>query len=362
MKKPAAITVIILLVFISFSFQACIPGNRKDEFQLLEKMGSGINLGNSLDTVAGKHRDELTSPEEFETFWHNPPVNGTWFSAVKANGFDTVRIPVSWGEHQDGEGVIDSAWMERVREVVDLALANDLYVILNTHHEDWLMPTYDREEEDSQRLCRIWEQISREFAEYDEKLLFEGMNEPRLIDTDLEWGTGTEESRQVINELNRRFVETVRSLGGNNATRYLLITDYAAKYKKEAMEALVFSDYDNVIVSIHCYAPHDFTSDEKGEEKWSRKKDRDTGPIDTFAKDLKKIFINKGIPVLVTEYGCNKRKKGDDREDWAKYFTRKLSGIGVHCIWWDNGDTKALIDRETGEVLDRELIDIITHR
>ncbi len=363
MKKRLTIVILVLLILLLTPVCVVFVLNkvRLESFAFLDKMGTGINLGNSLDCVGRAYSHKLETPEDYETYWGNPPVTEKWFATVKENGFGTVRIPVSWGEHQDEDGLIDSKWMARVKEVVDLALEQDLYVILDTHHEDWLITTDEKKEEYAERLCRIWEQIAGEFAEYDEKLLFEGLNEPRLRNTDLEWTIGTERSQNVVNYLNRRFVETVRAAGGNNGKRYLIITDYAGAPYKEAMQAVDYSDYKRVIVTVHFYAPYDFTSDKTGNVSWSAGKKNDTNGIDTFRRFLQEIFINNGIPVIVTEFGCAQKEKNNDlRRDWTEYYLNSLSSIGVHSIWWDNGHDKALFDRETGEALDPELIEIIT--
>jgi endoglucanase len=240
-----------------------------------------------------------------------------------------------------------------------MALSNDLYVILDMHHEDWLMPTYEKEEEVTERLTGLWKQIASEFKDHSLKLLFEGMNEPRLRNTSLEWSEGTAESYDVINHLNSAFIKTVRSTGGNNTLRYLLITDYAGSTLTKALENLEYPEDDNIIVSIHCYLPHSFTSDESGSTQWNSNSEKDTEPLRMFKNDLIELFLKKGVPVLITEYGCSEKKSGNGRMEWTKYFTSEMKEIHIHTMWWDNGGKYSLIDRESCEPSDNELIKTI---
>ncbi len=361
MRKKISILLASFIIFILLiCFSGCgVIGHRMDEYLMLERMGNGINLGDSLECVAREYKHKLRTVKDYETYWHNPEVTDEWFVSVKDCGFSTVRIPVSWGEHLDSEGDIDPEWMNRVKEVVDMALSHDLYVIIDTHHEDWLIPTYERQQEVAQKLKKLWEQIAQEFRDYDIQLLFEGMNEPRLRGSSLEWTEGTEESRSVINYLNTVFIETVRDSGGKNSERYLLITDYAGSSGREALSGLEYPDYDNIIVSIHCYLPHRFTSDDSGEVKWDRTSPEDTEVIQRFKNDLLELFMKEGIPVLITEYGCSEKKSGNGRSEWTKYFTEEMSKIHIHSIWWDNGGKYRLIDRQTNEITDREVTDLI---
>lgn len=143
-------------------------------------MGAGLNLGNTLDaTGLWKHfpqADEL----EYETWWGNPRVDRESFSMIAEAGFGVVRIPVTWQDHMDREGKISERWMSRVQEVVDLALSEDLNVILNVHHEEWLDLCIECQEEIMQKFEIVWRQIAEQFQGYNERLLFESMNEPRL--------------------------------------------------------------------------------------------------------------------------------------------------------------------------------------
>ena len=194
---------------------------RMREVQFVSKLNAGFNLSNTLDSH-GIH-DRTASPHAYETLWGNPITTSEMIRAIKDAGFQTVRVPVTWYEHMDEDYMIDSAWMSRVNEVVDYCIDNDLYVIVNAHHDDWYSQFESNRENAAYIMQKLWKQIAARFADYDEKLLFESMNEPRLIDTIYEWNEGTKQAREIVNDLNRVFVETVRSSGGYNSSRYLLI-------------------------------------------------------------------------------------------------------------------------------------------
>ncbi|MBP0974290.1 MAG: cellulase family glycosylhydrolase, partial [Oscillospiraceae bacterium] len=233
--------------------------NSKQAAQIAADIRVGWNLGNTLDCYDDK---AATKPENLETYWGNVKTTKATIDTVKAKGFNAVRIPVTWGNHMDSDGTIDSAWMARVQEIVDYAIDNDMYVILNTHHEDalWMHPVYSEESTVTERFVRAWEQIAARFKDYDNKLLFEGLNEPRIHGTSSEWMGGTSEERSVINHMEEQFISTVRASGGNNAKRTLIITTHAASITDAAISGLTLPDDDNIIVSIHNYAPWKLTT------------------------------------------------------------------------------------------------------
>ena len=224
--------------------------NAMSSKQIVENIKVGWNLGNSLDS-------HDTNSSDTETGWGNPKTTQQMIDTVKAAGFNAVRIPVTWGEHMSADGTIDAAWMSRVKEVVDYAYNDGLYVILNVHHDDalWLVPTKDKLESDKATLTTIWKQICATFQDYDHRLIFEGMNEPRVIGSAEEWTGGTQESYDVINQLFQAFVDTVRASGGSNTDRTVIVTDYAQSAEKNAIGGMIVPKDDHIIVSLHIYAP-----------------------------------------------------------------------------------------------------------
>ena len=140
-------------------------------------MKIGWNMGNTLDAPDG------------ETSWGQPEITPELIKSVKELGFKTIRLPVSWGKHTvDEDYTIDSAFLDRVQEVVDYCFDNDLYVIVNSHHDnDFYYPSKERFEEGSKFIESIWSQVAERFKDYGTKLIFESMNEPRLAGTGNEW-------------------------------------------------------------------------------------------------------------------------------------------------------------------------------
>ena len=194
--------------------------------QITQEMGIGWNLGNTLDAFGGTASGLAT-----ETSWGNPKTTKAMIDAVKAKGFNTVRVPTTWFPHLDGSNNIDSAWMARVKEVVDYCIDNDMYVILNLHHEEWvnradLGTAYN---EMQPRFTKIWTQIAEAFKDYDQHLIFESLNETRAAGTEHEWWGPQQSEVDTINKLNQDFVKIIRgSSAANNKNRLLMIPGYCA--------------------------------------------------------------------------------------------------------------------------------------
>lgn len=324
-------------------------------------LGPGWNLGNTLDAHVSYRIRRI---EDHEQLWGNPPVDEELFAAVRRAGFKTVRIPITWYPHLNGEGDIDSLWLERVQEVVDMALASDLKVIINAHHENWYEPTAANMLTGRNQLAHLWAQIAATFIDYDERLIFEGMNEPRLIGHSEEWTCGDRTARSVINTYNEAFVKAVRETGGDNAERYLLIPTYAASSVPQSLEDFIMPEDPRVGVSIHLYLPTSFALESEGATTWSAKNTADTHNIDRSFKALDKTFTSQNIPVVVTEYGAIDKDNDNHRIPWTEYFTDQAAKQDISCFWWDNGmaeeDLFTLIDRNTLRWLNPKLVDAVT--
>ena len=328
--------------------------------KIIANMTVGWNLGNTLD-----------SQGSVETAWGNPMTTQEMIDAVAEAGFNTVRLPVTWYCRADGEMTVKESWLARVKEVVDYCYNNDMYVILNTHHEtSWHIPSVAKADEVEKKFVHLWQQIAEYFKDYDEHLIFEGMNEPRVVGSAAEWNGGTTEERQIVSRLNQAFVDTVRATGGNNTTRVLLITSYGANSSRIAMYAVKVPNDPYVGVSIHAYTPYAFTFNTKNDydlKVWDGSKN---GDIDAVFRDINDIFIKKGIPVVLTEFGSENKANlpgGEDnlaaRCEWIDYYITKAKEYGVPCVHWDNnvhsgsGELFGVLNRKTLEWYDPEYIE-----
>lgn len=326
--------------------------------ELVKEMKVGWNLGNTFDSTIDNFKGDET-PERWETAWGQPVTTKAMIDNVKSQGFNVLRLPVTWtgkfGEAPDY--TIREDWLARVKEVVDYAIEDDMFVILNMHHEEWNMPTDENAALAEEMTRKLWAQIAEYFKDYNEKLIFEGMNEPRLKGTPIEWTGGDAASRAVINQWNAAFVETIRSAGGSNPLRHLMIPPYAASSSETPLSELVLPDDDKVIVSVHAYLPYKFAlaDDAQGTKEWSADNAADTKDIDYLFELLDELFIKNGRAVIIGEFGTRNRINTAPRAECAKYYITKATEKGVPCVWWDNnafigtGENFGLFDRKTFE-------------
>ncbi|MDD6082706.1 MAG: glycoside hydrolase family 5 protein [Oscillospiraceae bacterium] len=332
--------------------------------ELVSEMKTGFSLGNTMDSTIGKNNGE---PYEYETGWGNQTTTREAIQGIADSGFNVLRVPVSWGEHlsSDGSYTIDKAWLDRVNEIVDYGLDAGMFVILNTHHEEWLFPDEAHFEANSEELAKLWSQIAERFSGYNEKLIFEGLNEPRKRDTIYEWNGGDEEGQQVVNKLNAVFVETVRNSGGNNGKRCLMIPTYAASAMEKTFAAMeVPENDDRIIVSVHAYIPYNFAlASDNFTDYWSSSDPSCTAEIDNLMTTLKAYFLDKGIPAIIGEMGCVNRNNTEARKAWARYYVGKAHEYGIPCLWWDNGaylgngELFGIYSRDSGNWIFRDVME-----
>ena len=334
-------------------------------WELVGEVQVGWNLGNTFDAPGG------------ETSWGNPETTFTMISRIAEAGFDSVRMPVTWSRHlgEAPDYLIDGEWLDRVEEVVGYIMSTGMYCIINTHHESWISPEESQEEAITEQLTAVWRQIGERFEDYNEKLIFEAMNEPRLVGTPDEWNGGTIESRGVINRLNAAFIDTVRALGGRNALRVLMIPTYAASAEEVAVQAVadafseVTGDDGKVIVSIHAYTPINFTLSPVGPGRWLP--ERQEEEINWMFARLKSTLIDNDIPVIMGETGAANKNNLNERVQWAKYYFGKAREYGIPAYWWDNGIFEArsetselfgFFNRHSAEFAFPEILEAIIYR
>ena len=314
-------------------------------------MQPGWNLGNSFDAVGAD-----------ETAWGNPRVTQDLIRTVKAQGFKSIRIPVTWSNHHGGAPsyTIDAAWLNRVREVVGWALAEDLYVMVNLHHDSWqwinTMPT-DRTNVLA-RYNALWTQLAAAFRDASPKLTLESVNEPQFTGA-----SGEAQEISLLDELNTSFRNIVRGSGGGNATRLLVIptlhTNADAARVDPALAWFQAANDPNLIATVHYYGYWPFSVNVAGGTRFDATAQADlTGAFDRVFS----AFVNRNIPVIVGEYGL----LGFDRHTgtieqgeklkFFEFFGYYARDRRITTQLWDNGQH---LGRTSFQWSDPELINQI---
>lgn len=311
----------------------------------------GWNLGNTFDS---DDSNLSKSSSVDETYWGNPKTTKEMIDSVKNAGFNAIRIPVTWFNHVDDDFNIDSDWMARVKEVVDYAYSDNMYIILNLHHEEdsWLDV---QTTSSNDKIKKLWEQIAAEFKDYDNHLIFEGMNEARTKESANEWNGGTASERANINVYWQTFVDTVRASGGNNATRALIVSTYAQSAVADAVNDLKVPSDSNIIVSIHSYAPWSMAGDSTSSVS-TFGSDQDKKDLDSIFDLLKTTFVDKGIPVIIGEFGAIDKNNESDRAALFEYYVSSAKQRGIKCFYWDNGLFAADSDTDSYAIFNRSTL------
>ena len=349
------------------------PVPENDAMEFLKDLGVGWNLGNTFDAEKGgwnANADEMT----LETAWCGAKTTPEIFDTLRAAGFSTVRIPVSWHDHVTGDDCrISERWLARVQEVVGWALERGFYVILNIHHDErQFLPSAEHAEEAARYIEAIWTQLAERFREYDDHLIFESMNEPRLVGHGNEWYYDPNvpdcvQAAECINRLNQIFVDTVRASGGHNADRYLMVPGYDAAPGGVLNDVFVLprdTAENRIIVSAHAYTPYAFALQEGGKQDFDSAYPSDTQEIIGFMNALYDRYITQGIPVVIGEFGA--RDKGGNlqaRVNFTAFYTAAASARNLPCLLWDNhafkgnGELFGVLDRKTAAFAYPEIIE-----
>ncbi len=356
---------IVIPVFSEDNMKAFqIPDN--EALRFTRTLKAGWNLGNTFDAMDwGKG----VPGRNYETYWSGAKTSRELIHALKEAGFNLIRIPVSWHNHILSDDYrIDPAWMNRILEVAQWVADEDMYFIVNIHHDnslDYLYPDSEHYTQSENYIRAVWGQIAEAFADFDDHCIFESMNEPRLVGSDYEWwlnpnASECKDAAECINRLNQKFVDTVRQTGGRNADRFLLVPGYCGSPDGVLSSLFVLPDdsADNrIMIEVHAYTPYNYALNMNNpDSSFDLEKDRTKkSEISSFMNNLYSKYIAKGIPVLIDEFGALQKNKDDlqDRVNFAAYYAASASSRGITCVWWDNhsfagnGEKFGLINRNT---------------
>lgn len=336
----------------------------------------GWNIGNTMEAIGG------------ETAWGNPQITPELIKLVKDSGFDSIRLPVAWNDHANQNSAkIDDAWLDRVKEVIQMCIDQDLTVLVNIHWDNgWLEKNINEGSKaavnDKQKA--LWQQIATHLRDFDERLMFASANEPNADDAS---------QMSVLLSYHQTFVDAVRSTGGKNAYRILVVQGPHTDVEKtnELMNQLpVDTIQGRLMAEVHFYTPYQFTlmSEDAdwgnqffywgngnhsstdtthnptwGEEDW----------VDELFSKMKTQFVDKGVPVILGEYGAMRRTNqlsGDalqlhlqSRAYWHMYVTKSALAHGLLPYYWDNGGTGAnafgIFDRNANTLFDSQTMDAL---
>ncbi len=305
------IPILLLVVFC-----AALPAQAQLTPQVaIGDMGRGINMGNTLEP-----------PQEGG--WNNGPAEEHYFDDYKAAGFGTVRIPVRWDEHtgRNTPFAVDAAWMDRVEQVVDWALARDLYVVLNAHHEDWLKQDYAN---DTLRIRfdRIWTQIAERFKDKSEKLFFEIINEPKGM------------TREEVDDLNVRILSIIRV---NNPTRIVIYSGAEWSAANDLMTAAIPND-PYLMGYFHAYNPWNFAG--LGEGTWGTEQQR--AEVSDMFQEVADWSADTGIPVNISEFGAVRETDYNSRMAFYALYVEESIKHNIAFQVWDDGGMFQVYQRDT---------------
>jgi len=313
--------------------------------ELTKLMGTGWNLGNTFD-ASGKGLNA-------EIGWGVPRTTKQMIDSVAAAGFKTIRIPASWAIHMDEKYTVDPEWMNRVKTVVDWAIEDGMYVILDCHHDNFekpegltapkgYYPTNKNYKLSEAFIANLWAQIALAFNNgYDEHLIFETLNEPRLRGTGIEWSFAAgdprhAEAQQVINKLNQVALDAIRASGGNNAIRCVLLPGYVATPESVLSDVFVLptdTAQEKLLVSVHMYTPYIFAGQVPGAKTFTPQMQQQ------FASTFKKLntkFVSNGVGVIIGEYGATNKNNTEERAKWFKAFIKYSQVQNMPAVLWDN--------------------------
>ena len=335
--------------------------------EAVTNMGVGWNLGNTLEAHAKKPNPDIDSywgqeGLESENDWGQPNTKPEVFKMMKEAGFGAIRIPVTWYNHMDKDGNVNAEWMARVKQVVDYALAQDLYCIINVHHDtgadeagkhvSWIKAEGANYEKNKSKFEKLWLQIATKFKDYDQKLLFESYNE--MLDKYSSWNYATSnksggyneteamDAYKAINDYAQSFVNVVRGTEGNNGVRNLVVNTYGAccggKWGTNELpmgpirEMKLPDDVtsNHLIFQIHSYPglkPNNLAAIKT--------------QVTTMMSDLKTILAAKGAPVIVGEWGTlnddsdvNYNNNKTNYLDFCKHFVTEAKNNGIITFYW----------------------------
>ena len=378
---------------VSMSWGATLP----TATEIFNKMGFGINIGNTMEVPGNP------------TGWGNKFPTEAYIDSVKAAGFSTIRIPCAWDSHAK-DGVINESWMDSVQTVVDMCMRAGLVTVLNIHWDGgWLEENLKDgvKDEVNAKQKAYWTQIATRFKNYNENLLFASANEPATTDDNYKHET------EILAVYHQTFVDAVRATGGNNASRTLVIqgpsTSIDRSVEVYTVDKLPKDIIENrLMFEVHYYDPYTYTlmnepanwgAIVEPQYYWGTGDNLASGDdvvhncgynawgggmgdpctksqMDASLGKMKANYVDKGVPVIIGEFGANDRvgvlsgsnydKHRKGRLEYYQAFMSSCKTNKVVPIAWDTGhegeNNMTIIRRQSepdGSIFDKDVLDIM---
>ncbi|MCD7826656.1 MAG: cellulase family glycosylhydrolase [Clostridiaceae bacterium] len=311
-----------------------LPFRDLDQYEIVEEMGAGINLGNTFDGHTNMNPAELQ--------WQSVKTTKKYIKTLHDAGYNTLRVPVTWGNMINDDYSVKETWMSRIQDVVDYAIEQDMYVIINVHHDGadaayWLNLIQDDENELAkvyEKFAGLWKTIATRFRNYDEHLIFSDMNE-------IHEGYDASEAETYIGNImkaNQLFVDTVRATGGNNDKRWLCVVPWNTNIGYALDSTVGFEMPDDsagrVMLEVHDYDPSTVTLTDNTNGTF---KESYFASYEKDFKNLQTYFVNEGYPVIIGEYGITDKDNESDRAYYVEGVNLLLKKYGLVGCYWDDG-------------------------
>ena len=324
---------------------------------IVRDMGIGINLGNTFEACG----DWITgnTVQSYETAWGSPVITKKMIEGYAAEGFGALRIPVAWSNMMASDYTINPEYMARIKEIADWTIDSNMYAIINIHWDGGWWDKFPTEKEKCmEKYTSIWKQISNEFCDYGDKLIFESLNEEGCWDS--VWNhynssaAGKQKAYDLLNEINQTFVDLVRSSGCNNQNRHLLIAGYATDITLTCDDCFKMpkDPQNRCAVSVHYYTPAAYciitedTSWAKAQTEWGS--DADIAELDKYMKMLYDTFVTKGVPVIIGEFGVAMDNKDKANATlFLKTVAQKAYDYNMCPVLWDTTGSFSFYNRYT---------------
>lgn len=345
--------------------------------ELTVLMGNGINLGNTMEAYGHISLGTEAPVSSYETLWSQPVTTQEMITGMKNAGFDTLRIPVAWTnamDYESGDYTIREDYLNRVEEIINYALNENMYVVVNDHWDgSWWGMFGSASEETRQKAwdlyTSMWTQIAERYKEYSDYLIFESANEElgnRLNDTDVAADSGTlsaDECYEMTLKINQKFVDIVRGTGGNNESRFLLIAGYNTDVDMTTDDRYIMptdpaNEVNKLILSVHYYTPWGYCGNESL-SLWGTK--RNYGEMNSLLESLTK-FTDQGYGVIIGEYGVLVKSDGTLKKNAALYYKNFLDNCDLYnfCpLLWDCNN---LYNRQDCKIIDDEIAALYKER